>query len=179
MAVGATMIRFDVELSDVSRGVYETIEVRAAMHPSESTRHLVARVLAYCFAYEEGIAFGRGVSTADEPAVWIKNLRGETTAWIEVGTPSVDRLHRASKTGVRVVVYAHRDPEPWLRELSSAAVHRKDEIEIFALPPTVLDALEAHLSRHERWSITIDDGTVYVTRAETTVSGGLERLAAT
>jgi uncharacterized protein YaeQ len=175
MALGATIYRFEIELSDVSRGVYETLDVRAAMHPSESARHLVARVLAYCLSYEEGIAFGRGVSTADEPALWIKNLRGDVTTWIEIGAPSIDRLHKASKTGARVVVFAHRDVEPLLRELATATVHKKEDIAIFELPAALLDALEPDLDRLERWSLTSSDGALYLTRRGTTLEGTIER----
>ena len=47
MALTATMYRFEVDLSDVDRGVYEQFEVRAAQHPSESEEFFVTRVLAY------------------------------------------------------------------------------------------------------------------------------------
>ena len=35
MALTATIHNFDVELADVDRGVYETLAVRVARHPSE------------------------------------------------------------------------------------------------------------------------------------------------
>jgi uncharacterized protein YaeQ len=107
MAAGATVYRFDVELSDVDRGVYAQLELRPALHPSEAVRYMLARVLAYCLSHEEGIAFSRGLGSADEPAVWIKDLQGTTQAWIEVGSPSAERLHRASKATPRVVVFTH------------------------------------------------------------------------
>jgi uncharacterized protein YaeQ len=174
MAVGATMYRFTVDLSDVGRGVYEVLDLRVAMHPSESPRHLVARVLAHCLSYEEGIEFGRGVSTAEEPASWVKDLRGEVTAWIEIGAPSPERLHRASKTGARVSVFVHRAPEPFLRELAKAEIHRKEDILIHVLPSNVLDALEASLERQEKWTLTVDDGTLYLERGGTTLEGRVE-----
>jgi len=47
MALGATMYVFDVRLADADRGVYETLTIRAARHPSESAEFLVTRLLAY------------------------------------------------------------------------------------------------------------------------------------
>ena len=48
MALTATIYNFDVDLSDSDRGVYETVALRVAQHPSESDEYLIARVLAYC-----------------------------------------------------------------------------------------------------------------------------------
>ena len=173
MALTATMHRFQVELSDVDRGVYEQLDLRVAMHPSESVRYMLARVLAYCLRYEEGIEMGRGVSTAEEPAVWVKDLRGDVTAWIEVGQPSVDRLHKASKTGARLYVYAHRDPEPLLRELRKNPIHRQEELEVWALPAGLLDELEGVVERQAQWSLTVSEGQLYLTTGGTTLEGRL------
>lgn len=176
MALGATMHRFTVELSDVDRGVYETLDIRAARHPSESARFLLARVIAYCLRYEEGIEFGRGVSSAEEPAVWVRDLTGEIRVWIDVGRPSVDRLHRASKTGAKVVVIAHEDPQPLLRELAKKPIHRQDELEVIALPGPMLDRLEAVLDRNEQWTLTVNEGAIYLVRGEESLEGVAPRV---
>ena len=47
MALPATIYNFDVELADSDRGVYESIALRVARHPSESEEYLIARMLAY------------------------------------------------------------------------------------------------------------------------------------
>ena len=65
MALTATMHRFELDLSDVDRGVYQQLELRVAQHPSEAVRYMLARVIAYCLSWEEGIAFTRGLAAAD------------------------------------------------------------------------------------------------------------------
>lgn len=175
MALGATLYRFAIELSDVERGVYESLDLRVARHPSESLRYMLARVLAYCLRYEEGIEMGRGVSTAEEPAVWVRDLRGEVTAWIEIGQPSAERLHRASKTGARVHIYAHADPRALLRDLERNPIHRREELEVHVLPGPLLDALEERVGRNERWSLTLAEGELYLTRDGETLQGRVER----
>ncbi|MCB9616272.1 MAG: YaeQ family protein [Sandaracinus sp.] len=176
MALGATIHRFSIELSDVERSVYESLDLRVAQHPSETPRRMIARVLAYALQHEEGIDFGRGLSATDDPAVWVRDPAGDVRVWIEVGQPSPERLHRASKAAGRTVVYAYADPTPWLRELDKATVHRREALELWVLPPSLLDALEAALERHERWSLTVSEGTLYLTRGEATFEGTLERL---
>src|SRR5690606_17448937 len=81
---------------------------RAARHPSETAAYLMTRVLAYCLEYEEGIAFTEGISATDEPAVLVRDATGSITAWIEVGAPDAERLHRGSRLADRTTTYPHR-----------------------------------------------------------------------
>jgi uncharacterized protein YaeQ len=67
MALGATIHVFDIELANSDRGVYESLELRVARHPSETADHLLTRVLAYCFEHAEGIAFSNGLSEPTHP----------------------------------------------------------------------------------------------------------------
>jgi uncharacterized protein YaeQ len=93
MALGATVYVFEVSLADADRGVYETLTIRAARHPSETPEFLVTRMLAYCLEYTEGIAFSRGLSDPDEPAITVRDLTGALQSWIEIGAV-VARLDR-------------------------------------------------------------------------------------
>ncbi len=113
MALGATIYAFDIELSDVDRNVYQSLNLRVAQHPSETQDYLVARVLAYCLEYTEGIGFSKGLSDPDEPAIFVRDLTGALQAWIDIGLPEPERLHRASKAAPRVAVYTHKDPAQW------------------------------------------------------------------
>src|SRR6185437_4414798 len=116
MALTATIYTLAIDLADHDRRVYETREVRAARHPSESEEYLVARILAYALEYREGIEFSRGVPDPDEPAIVIRDLTGRVETWIEIGTPDAARLHKASKAASRVVVYTHKDPRQFLAQ---------------------------------------------------------------
>ena len=69
MAQATVLLRLGVELADVDRGVYETLDLRVAQHPSESLARVVIRCLARCLLHEEGLEFGRGLSNVDEPAL--------------------------------------------------------------------------------------------------------------
>jgi uncharacterized protein YaeQ len=175
VALTATLYRFELELSDVDRNVYEQLELRAAQHPSETTRYMLARVLAYCLCYEEGIEFTRGLAAADEPAVWIKDLQGNLRVWIEVGSPAADRLHRASKAVPRVVVFTHNDVESLKKTVRRERVHRLDQIELYAIDPAFLDALATRLERTNRWTLARNDAELYATIADATITTRLER----
>jgi uncharacterized protein YaeQ len=175
MALSATMYHLQIELSDVDRGVYESLDLRLARHPSETMRYLLARVLGYCLCHQEGIAFSKGLSTNEEPAVWVKDLQGNLRAWIEVGTPSAERLHKASKACSRVVVFTHNDPELLKKSARAKAIHRAAEIEIYALDPAFLDALDALTDRNAKWVVVHTEATLYVTVGEHSASTAIAR----
>lgn len=162
MALTSTLYRIAVELSNVDRGVYESLDLRVARHPSETTDFLVTRVLAYGLEYEDGIAFGDGLSTADEPAVLVRDLTGRVTKWIEVGMPSAERVHRGMKLAGRAAVYTHRDRRQVLALLDRQGVYRAAEIPVYAFPTPFVEALAASLDRRAAWTVNVIDGHVYI-----------------
>lgn len=170
MALSATVYRIQIELSDVDRGVYEALDLRLGRHPSETMRYLLTRVIAYCLCYEEGIAFTKGLSTSDEPAIWVRDLQGDLRVWIEVGTPSAERLHKASKASPRLVVFTYADPELLQEAARSKAIHKADRMEIYALDPAFLDALDAITDRNAKWTLVHTEGMLYVTSGAESLS---------
>lgn len=174
MALTATVRRFEIALADSDRHVYEQLDLRVAQHPSESERYLIARVVARALEHAEGVDFTRGLAADDEPALWQRDLRGDLRAWIEIGLPSAERLHRASKTGARIVVYGWRQLEALAAELVERAVHRAGDIELHALDGDFLDRVAAGLERNNRWDLSVAGGTVYLStpqgQHETTVT---------
>jgi uncharacterized protein YaeQ len=177
VALQATVRRLKVQLSDVDRSVYETLDLRLAQHPSENELFLVTRALAYCLSYEDGIAFGHGLSNVDEPALWIKQPDGRLKAWIEVGSPSAERLHRASKNAPRVCVFTQHDPQQILREAQKTPIHRASEIELYAPAPPLLRALAERVERAMSWQLSRSGGQLYVTTGDETFEGELAQLS--
>ena len=178
MALGATVYNFDIDLADSDRGVYETLALRVARHPSESDEFLLARVLAYCLEYADGIAFSPGgLSDPDEPPIAVRDLTGALMAWIDIGTPDASRLHRASKAAGRVAVYVQKDPFQWLRQLEGARIHRAGEIELWAIDRPLLAALCARLERRMAFTLSVTDRDLYIAIADATLQGGLTRLS--
>jgi uncharacterized protein YaeQ len=177
VALTATMHRFRVTLSDVDRGVYESLDLRVARHPSESARYLVTRVLAYCLSFEEGIAFSKGgLSSTDEPPIAVRDPTGLLRAWIDIGSPSAERLHKAAKAADRVAVYTHVDPALLRREASTRAIHRLDAIEVYRFDPALLDAIERVVDRDNDLEIVRSDGRLYVTVEGSVIEGEVARV---
>jgi uncharacterized protein YaeQ len=163
MALPVTMRRFEISLADSDREIYESLELRVAQHPSESERYLIARVLARALEHTEGLEFSRGgVSDDEEPALIQRDLRGDLLAWIEIGSPTPDRLHKATKLAPRVVVYTWRSPGELAAAITERGVHRADRIELCAFDPAFLDAAATPLDRVNRWELAVSGGTLYL-----------------
>ena len=175
LALSATIYKFEIDLADADRQVYDTLVLQVAKHPSESEAYLVARVLAYALEFTEGIAFSRGVSESDEPAITVRDLTGVIRVWIEIGLPDAERLHRASKAGARVVVYTHKDPAQLVNRLAGERIHRAEDLELYAIDRQLIDALVARLDRRMGFGLSIADRELYVSIGTETLHGAVVR----
>lgn len=162
MAAGATILTFDIELADVDRGVYESLTLRVARHPSETDAFMMTRLLAYCLEYEEGIAFSEGVSATDEPAVLVRDLTGAVTAWIEVGAPDATRLHFGSKLAGRTAVYTHRDPVKVIAQWEGKRIHDAEHITVHSFDRGFVDAVSAALDRRNSLTLSVTERHLYL-----------------
>jgi len=176
MSLGATIYNFDVDLADADRSVYESLALHVSRHPSESEEYLVTRVLAYLLEYTDGIAFSRGVSEPDEPAIVVRDLTGAITAWVEVGTPDAARLHKASKAAGRVAVYTHKDPAQFLKQLAGERIHNAAALELYAIDRALVAALVARLDRRVAMSVSVSDRELYVAIGADNLAGAVVRL---
>jgi uncharacterized protein YaeQ len=153
MAEQSTLYRFDIELSDIDRSVYESLALRVACHPSEDPPRLVARVLAYCLLYETDLEFGKGLSSTDEPALWRRGPAGEVIHWVDIGYPSADRMHRASKKAQKLSVVCHKGTEALAKEASKRRIHEADSVEVIALPPGLVSEIADVAARTQAWTV--------------------------
>ena len=92
MALKPTIYKMTIDLSDLERSKYQTLNLTVAQHPSESVERMMARVLAYCIDAHEQLEFTKGISATDEPDLWQHTLDGQLCLWIEIGEPSFDRI---------------------------------------------------------------------------------------
>ena len=162
MASGSTIYNFTIQLADVDRNVYADFELRLARHPSETATFMLARVLAYCLEYREGIVLTDGIGAMDEPAVLVRDLTGQITAWIEVGSPDAERLHRGSKRAARCAVYTHRDPAPLLAQLAVKKIHRGAEIPVYSFDRPFMEKAAESLLRRSKLALSVTERQVYL-----------------
>jgi uncharacterized protein YaeQ len=177
MALTATIHHFTIRLSDVDRGVYETLELKAAKHPSESDEYLVA-------------AFSRIASSTPRASPSRVGCRSPTSrrsrcaispARSRPGSRSARRMPRACtrrrKAAPRVAVYTHKDPAQLLRSLERERIHRAEALELYSLGRELVAALVERLARRNDLDLSVTDRHLYVTIGGETLSGEVERLS--
>lgn len=153
------LYKFQLELSDVDRGIYETLEFRTAQHPSENGAYLLSRVLAYALSYQSGLDFSPGgLADPDAPALQSLGVHGTVDLWIEIGNPSARKLHKAGKIAKQVIIYTYKSPEVLIEQIKQGEVHRANEIQIFAFDPDFLAKLERFVEKNNRWSLLYQGG---------------------
>jgi len=176
VALTATIYHWKVALSDVERGVYETLDLRIAQHPSESARYLVTRAIAYALSYEDGISFSKGgVSSTDEPAIVVRDPTGILLAWIEIGAPSAARLHKASKAARRVALFTSTNIDALRAEAAGGAIHRAALVDVWQLEASLLDSFAERLERSMDLELVHTGGRLYLTVRGEVLEGSVER----
>jgi uncharacterized protein YaeQ len=174
MALPSTVYKASIQLSDVDRGVYETLQTTVARHPSETEERLVARLLAYAIFHEPELAFTKGLCATDEPDLWVKGPDGRVRLWVEVGLPEPDRIIKASRHSKRVVLLScGRALASWdqqhLSKLEGVA-----NLTVISIDQALITKLASQLERSINWSITITEGTFYLTIAKETMEAAIQ-----
>ncbi len=182
MALPSITRRFLIQLSHVDVGVYQQLDLRLAQHPSETLRYLVTRLIAYCYLASDDqlshLQFSKGgLSSPDEPPLSRVSLDGRLLQWCDIGNPSAERMHKASKAAPEVFIFTHHNPAVLQKELAASRVHKKEQLQIFALDGGFLDALAAAFDeRTTEFEVTLTEGMIYANVAGADVSGGLQRV---
>lgn len=105
MAIGATIYKLQLTLSDLNHHIYEDFQLTLPMHPSENEERLMWRVVCFCLCAHPDLQVTKGLSTQEEPELWQKNLTGEILHWIEMGLPEEKRIRQALGKSKKVTVF--------------------------------------------------------------------------
>lgn len=176
MALPSTIHRATIQLADIDGSRYETLQTTVARHPSETAERLVARLLAYALCFEEGLVFTRGIAAGDEPDLWRKGPDGRVVLWVEVGLPDTERLLKAARHALRVVLVACGSGLPRWLETARPRLARLTNLSIVALDWPFVQQAANKLDRSINWSLTLSGGTLYLSVDRETLEGPLTVL---
>jgi uncharacterized protein YaeQ len=159
VALKASVFRLKLQLADLDRQRYQDFPLTLARHPSETDARMMLRVLAFALHADDRLAFGRGISTDEDPDLWLKNLDGTIDSWIELGTPDPERLKRACGRAAHVVLYAYGDravPVWWKRH--QAALERLARLSVMQVEDGAMQALANAFEPGMELQCTISEG---------------------
>ncbi len=164
MALKATIFKVDLSVADMDRNVYENFSLTLARHPSENDVRMMVRLLAFMRFADESLVFGKGLSTDEEPDLWLKELTGVIDLWIVVGQPDERWLRKASGRAERVVAFTYggRVAEMWWDQ-NRATLEKLPNLTVFRIPTESTQALAALASRNMSLQCMIQDGEMLIT----------------
>jgi len=177
MALKSTIFKATLNVSDLDRPYYGEHNLTLARHPSETDERMMARLLAFALFADERLEFGKGLSSTEEPALWLKEYSGEIRLWIEVGLPDERALRKAAGRAETVIVLAYggRAVDLWWAK-DGPAVARLSNLRVLALSAEESTALAGLATRSMQLQCTIQDGQVWLTDGPQTVAIELRQL---
>ncbi len=163
MALKSTIHRLELDVADIDHGNYGNFSLTLARHPSETEERLMMRVLAFALHADPALEFGRGISSEDEPDLWLRDATGAIRLWIDVGLPDERRLRRAAGRAERLVVIAYgwRGVDAWWDKVREALA-RLPALTVLAIPCEAGRALAALADRAMRLQCTVQEQQVYL-----------------
>jgi uncharacterized protein YaeQ len=172
MALGATLYKLQLSLSDIDRNHYQDHALTLAQHPSETMERLLVRIIAFVFEADEKLTMTRGLSSSDEPDLWRHSDDGEIQHWIEAGLPDAARVKKASHRARRVTVYCYGDrkTDVWWQQ-NSAALLAIDNLDVVLIDTNDIAQLQPLLARHMKWQCTLQDNAAWITNATDNAGG--------
>ena len=162
MALKPTIYKAQIDLADSDNNRYEALALTLARHPSETIERLAARLLAYCLNVTRGLEFTKGLSSSDEPDIWLHSDSGEIEHWIEVGQPEHPRLRKACGRARLVSLYTFgKSSDTWWK-LNGEAISALPHLNAWQFDWADIAAIAGMLDRNVNLSISIVGGMIYV-----------------
>lgn len=163
MALSATIFKAQLDLSDLNRNVYESYKLTLARHPSENDQRMMLRLLAFALFADEQLAFTKGISTTEEPDLWIKNYSDEIELWIDLGLPDEKRIRQAHSQAKNVIIFAYGDRSiiAWRQQLD-ASIKRFPALKVFHVSDDDLKQLSTLADKNMQLHCSIQDDEIFI-----------------
>lgn len=177
MALKSRIVKAQLAVADIDRGYYRDHALTMAQHPSETDERLMVRLLAFALHANDALEFGRGLSTEDEPDLWLRDLTGTVERWIDVGLPDERDLRKACGRAreVHVLAYGGRAVELWWNAVHDRLA-RQDRLTVTEVPVDASRALAQFAARSLQLQVTIQEAHVFVTDGAASVPVALHSL---
>jgi uncharacterized protein YaeQ len=176
MALKATIFKAKLQIANMERNYYGDHAVMLARHPSETDERLMVRLLAFCLHADPALSFGKGLSTLEEPDLWLKDLTDEIKLWIDVGQPEDKRVRRACGRADSVTIYSYGTRAGTWWQKTEGALARCDNLTVINLAVSNTQALAAFARPRMDLSCTIQDSQALIADGERSVQMELNTL---
>lgn len=171
MAIKATIFKAEVQIADMDRNYYAEHVLTLARHPSETDERMMVRLFAFVLNAHEYLGFAKGMCVDDEPDLWRRDLTGAIELWIDVGLPDEKWVRKACGRAdqVQIISYGSRTADNWW-EQNRSKLAKLSNASVLYLAPEASQGLAALAQRSMRLQCTLQDGHIWITDGQETVS---------
>ena len=178
MALKSIIYKAQLQVADMDRHYYAEHALNIACHPSETLQRMMTRILVFALNAHEQLEFGKGLSDADEPDLWQKDLTGAIERWIEVGQPDERRVLKACGRAGQVLVYAYgNSADIWWKQITGKLARTRN-LTVWRIAAEVPEALQKLCERTMQLQVTIQDGEIWMRNATDAVKVVMDCLSA-
>ena len=171
MAPNATIVKIELQISDMDRHYYAAHPLTLAQHPSETPQRLMVRMLAFALHAHERLEFGPGLSSEDEPDLALRDYTGDIELWIDVGQPDESRVRKACGRARQVVVVNYGGTAATVWWDKNVAIRRRlKNLTVRDFDSASVEAMAAMVERSFRLDCQIQDGEVTLTTDKASLS---------
>lgn len=174
MALKATIYKAELQVADLDRQYYGQHVLTIARHPSETDERMMLRLLVFALHASDRLAFGRGLSTEDEPALWQRDLSGRIELWAELGQPDERLIRRACGRADSVYVYSYggNSADIWWRQIGPRLAGLAN-LAVVHVPTAAVQALAGLARRSMQLHCTVQDGQAWLSDQSASVQAEL------
>jgi uncharacterized protein YaeQ len=152
-------------LSDLNRDYYTALNLTVAQHPSETIERMMTRVLAYSLNADEQLTFTKGLSSVEEPDIWLRGLDDQLHLWVDVGEPAHERIKKATRLAQATKIYSFNSKsDTWWQQNQGA--FSTLPVQVFQFPWEDVQSLAKLISRTCDMSFTITGDSTYITSSD-------------
>ena len=162
MALKATIYKANIDIADMDRNYYDSLQLTLAKHPSETEQRFMVRLICFILNAHNDLQFGKGVSDEEEAAIWQINYSDEIALWIELGQIDEKRIKKACNKAAHVKLYCYGSSVDtwWSQSQNTLNKFVKLSIEQFDVKTT--EALVKLLCRTMDFQCSIQDGQLWL-----------------
>jgi len=167
MALGATIFKAELQISDMDRNYYGEHLLTLARHPSETDERMMVRLLAFALHADERLSFTKGLCADEEPDLWLKSYTDEIEQWIDVGQPDERRLRKASGRARQLTLYLYggRSADLWWQK-NAEKLQRLDNLAVIEIPDAACKEMTHFVQRSMQLQYTVQDGEIWLSAGD-------------
>lgn len=163
MAIGASIFKAEVNISNLNTHYYEDHSLTIAKHPSESESRLMIRLVSFLLNASSRLEFTKGISTSEEPDIWERDYAGDILQWIELGQTEPRRIRQSCGKSQKVKVYTYHENKSneWFSK-NEKVFGDLAKLEIYHLKVISTESLEDLISRNMKLSCFVEEDMMYL-----------------